>query len=139
MPVYQLLFGGRRRKMLISLVLALIAFVVSLVERKCEEELSTWLLIYSLFPIIALFLICTVLCQLAFCAEVTMKDDKETKMLVVGAGCFCLLVGLLIFHYVWLLYGMIIYFPVAATHSCRLLVVVSISIKSNDIEAGNLF
>ena len=111
--------------MLLSILLSIVAFVVALVERTCDETFSTWLLIYALLPGFALFLTCVVLCKLALCTEKIIKENEEVKEVVMGCGCLSILACYLTFTYVWLIYGLVIFFPAMSTHPCRVLVIVS--------------
>ena len=119
--------------MLISnLLFFIVAFIVALVERTCDEALSTWLLIYALLPAIAIFLICAVIFNLVICAEVTTKENEEKKELVMGWGILWILGSFLTFVFAWMIYGMVIFFPAAADHPCRVLVIVSTSMEKEN-------
>ena len=64
------------------------------------------------------------------------EDNEEAKELVVGCGLLSIIGSFLIFFYAWLIYGMVIFFPAAATHSCRLLVIVSVNMVRENITSA---
>ena len=110
--------------MLGSTVLTMVALVVGILEHNCDSSMSTWMIVYAIFPVICITLFCIIMYQIAIAAEVTLGDE-EAKKVVVGLGIIFLISGALLFHVCWLIYGMVIFWPEASTHPCRTLVTVS--------------
>ena len=110
--------------MLGSMVLTMVALVVGILEHNCDSSMSTWMIVYAIFPVICIILFCIIMYQIAIAAEVTLGDE-EAKKVVVGLGIIFLISGALLFHVCWLIYGMVIFWPEASTHPCRTLVTVS--------------
>ena len=110
--------------MLGSMVLTMVALVVGILEHNCDSSMSTWMIVYAIFPVICITLFCIIMYQIAIAAEVTLGDE-ETKKVVVGLGLIFLISGALLFHVCWLIYGMVIFWPEVSTNPCRTLVTVS--------------
>ena len=112
------------KDMLISIALGLVAFIVGIVENKCDTAMSVWMLIFATWPFIIFCCVCCVVFQLALTAELTLEDE-ETKEMVVSLGIVVLILGALSFHTGWLVYGCILFWSEASDHPCRTLVIVS--------------
>ena len=111
--------------MLVKIALGLLAFIVGIVENNCNTAMSVWMLTFAIWPFIFICCLCFVVVQLALAAEITL-EDKEAKEVVVGLGIVVLTLGALLFHFAWLIYGCILFWPEASGHPCRTLVIVSI-------------
>ena len=79
--------------MLCSSFLWLLAPITALVEWTCDKQMSVWLLLYSLLPLLVLPFVCSVLCHLAIWTS--PLPNEEDKKVVLGLG---LLLAIFFFH-----------------------------------------
>ena len=113
--------------MLFSCFLVLLALITALVEWTCDKQMSLWLLLYSLLPLLVLPFVCSVLYQFAVLA--TPLPNEEGKKVVLGLGLLLAIVAVIIFYISWIIYGIVLFFPAASSHPCRALSIVSSTCK----------
>ena len=113
--------------MLCSSFLWLLALITALVEWTCDKQMSLWLLLYSLLPLLVLPFVCSVLCQFAILAS--PLPNEEGKKVVLGLGLLLAIVAVIIFYISWIIYGIILFFLAASSHPCRALSIVSSTCK----------
>ena len=113
--------------MLCSSFLWLLALITALVEWTCDKQMSLWLLLYSLLPLLVLSFVCSVLCQFAILA--TPLPNEGGKIVVLGLGLLLAIVAVIIFYISWIIYGTVLFFPAASSHQCRALSIVSSTCK----------
>ena len=89
--------------MLFSCFLVLLALITALVEWTCDKQMSLWLLLYSLLPLLVLPFVCSVLCQFAILAS--PLPNEEGKKVVLGLGLLLAIVAVFIFYISWIIYG----------------------------------
>ena len=113
--------------MLCSSFLWLLALITALMEWTCDKQMSVWLLLYSLLPLLVLPFVCSVLCHLAIWAS--PLPNEEDKKVVLGLGLLLAIVAVIIFYISWIIYGIVLFFPAASSHPCRTLSIVSSTCK----------
>ena len=108
--------------MLFSCFLVLLALITALVEWTCDKQMSLWLLLYSLLPLLVCSVLCRCRCRFAILASILPnEEDKKVvqrldRLLI---SCIFLIIYLII----------VLFFPTASSHPCCALSIVSSTCK----------
>ena len=107
--------------MLLSVVLWVLALVVGIVEKNCNSAMSTWMIVYAIFPLILFCYGCCVVFKLALTTEIIMENQD----VALGCGIVLFTLVAILFQVQWLIYGCVLFWPEASSNPCRVLVIVS--------------
>ena len=110
--------------MLCSSFLWLLAGITALVELTCDKQMSVWLLLYSLLPLLVLLFVRYVQTRNS---PLSNEGDKDV---VLGLRLLLPIVAAVFLTYIsWIIYGIVLFFPAASSHPCRALSIVSSTYK----------
>ena len=110
--------------MLCSSFLWLLALITALMEWTCDKQMSVWLLVYSLLPLLVLLFVRYVQTRTS---PLSNEGDKDV---VLGLRLLLPIVAAVFLIYIsWIIYGIVLFFPAASSHPCRSLSIVSLTCK----------
>ena len=110
--------------MLCSCFLWLLALITAIVEWTCDKQMSVWLLVYSLLPLLVLLFVRYVQTRTS---PLSNEGDKDV---VLGLRLLLPIVAAVFLIYIsWIIYGIVLFFPAASSHPCRALSIVSSTCK----------
>ena len=90
--------------MLCSCFLWLLALITAIVEWTCDKQMSFWLLLYSLLPLL-------VLCHLVILTAQCPMPNEGDKEVVLGLGLLSAIVAVFLIYISWIIYGIVLFFP----------------------------
>ena len=110
--------------MLCSCFLWLLALITAIVEWTCDKQMSVWLLVYSLLPLLVLLFVRYVQTRTS---PLSNEGDNDV---VLGLRLLLPIVAAVFLIYIsWIIYGIVLFFPAASSHPCRALSIVSSTCK----------
>ena len=109
--------------MLCSCFLWLLALITAIVEWTCDKQMSVWLLVYSLLPLLVLLFVRYVQTRTS---PLSNEGDKDV---VLGLRLLLPIVAVFLIYISWIIYGIVLFFPAASSHPCRALSIVSSTCK----------
>ena len=109
--------------MLCSCFLWLLALITAIVEWTCDKQMSLWLLLYSLVPLLVLLFVRYVQTRTS---PLSNEGDKDV---VLGLRLLSAIVAVFLIYISWIIYGIVLFFPAASSHPCRALSIVSSTYK----------